>query len=685
MSVSADAKARGDAILANAGRMPNATKVKNKQPAAIQITAEQILRESKERQEAEIVPPKQKITDPEELAIYRLRKRKEFEDRIRMNRFNLGTWFKYAGWEESQRDFERARSVYERALDVDYRNQSMWLKYAEMEMRNKHINHARNVWDRAVTLMPRVDQFWYKYSYMEEMLGNVTGARQIFERWLEWQPDDNAFTSYVKLEERYHQLENARNVFERYLQCHQLPRAYIKYAKWEGRHSQVAQARAIYERALQELDESYLDEEFFLAFTKFEEIAKEKERARVVYKYALELLPKGQAQELYKAYVSFEKQYGDREGIEEVILSKRRFAYEKDLKSNSYTYDTWFDYVHLEENALPLNLDRVRDIYERAVANIPPAPQKTLWQRYVYLWINYALWEELEAKDIEKAREVYKAAIKLIPHKNFTFGKVWILWSHFEVRQGNLSGARKVFGECLGRCPKEKVFKAYIQLELKLGEVDRCRILYDKYLQWNPENCNAWIQFAELETSLGELERSRAIFEMAIGQPLLDMPEMLWKQYIDFEISLDEHERTRDLFERLLERTKHVKVWISFAQFEADVDSEESAINAAKVYERACEFMSGSSEVKEERVMLLESWLAHEKARGTESSVEKIQAKMPKRVKKRKPVHGEDGSEMGWEEYYDYIFPEDQRQMPSLKILEMAHKWNLNKKQKVEE
>ena len=141
----------------------------------MQITAEQILREARERQEDDnYTAPAQKITDPEELAVYRLKERKHFEDRLRMSKNAMGTWLKYAAFEEAQRDFERCRSVYERAVDIDHRNTTLWLKYAEMEMRNRHINHARNVWDRAVTLMPRVDQFWFKYIYMEEMLGNVT-------------------------------------------------------------------------------------------------------------------------------------------------------------------------------------------------------------------------------------------------------------------------------------------------------------------------------------------------------------------------------------------------------------------------------------------------------------------------------------------------------------------------------
>lgn len=45
--------------------------------------------------------------------------------------------------------------------------------------------------------------------------------------------------------------------------------------------------------------------------------------------------------------------------------------------------------------------------------------------------------------------------------------------------------------------------------------------------------------------------------------------------YIDFEIAEGEFERTRQLYERLLDRTKHLKVWISYAKFEASAIEEE--------------------------------------------------------------------------------------------------------------
>ena len=55
-------------------------------------------------------------------------------------------------------------------------------------------------------------------------------------------------------------------------------------------------------------------------------------------------------------------------------------------------------------------------------------------------------------------------------------------------------------------------------------------------------------KFAELETILGDPERARAVFELAITQQALDMPEVLWKTYIDFEVELGEIDNARNLY-----------------------------------------------------------------------------------------------------------------------------------------
>ena len=59
------------------------------------------------------------------------------------------------------------------------------------------------------------------------------------------------------------------------------------------------------------------------------------------------------------------------------------------------------------------------------------------------------------AEDPDRAREVYRACLKLLPHqRGFTFGKVWIMAAQFEVRQLRLDAARKILGMALGMCPK---------------------------------------------------------------------------------------------------------------------------------------------------------------------------------------------------------------------------------------
>uniref|UniRef100_A0A671LIT1 Crooked neck-like protein 1 n=1 Tax=Sinocyclocheilus anshuiensis TaxID=1608454 RepID=A0A671LIT1_9TELE len=642
-------------------RIPKVAKVKNKAPAEVQITAEQLLREAKER-ELELLPPppKQKITDAEELNDYKLKKRKGFEDNIRKNRTVISNWIKYAQWEESLKEVQRARSIYERALDVDHRNITLWLKYAEMEMKNRQVNHARNIWDRAITILPRVNQFWYKYTYMEEMLGNIAGCRQVFERWMEWEPEEQAWHSYINFELRYKEVDKSRIILngKALVMVHPEVKNWIKYAHFEEKHGYIARARKVFERAIEFFGEEHISESLSVAFARFEEKQKEFERVRVIYKYALDRIPKQQAQELFKNYTVFEKRFGDRRGIEDVIVSKRRFQYEEEVKASPHNYDAWFDYLRLVES--DTDADTVREVYERAIANIPPIQEKRHWRRYIYLWINYALYEELEVKDPERTRQVYQACLELIPHKKFTFAKIWLLYGQFEIRQKNLQNARRGLGTAIGKCPKNKLFKGYIELELQLREFDRCRKLYEKYLEFSPENCTTWIKFAELEAILGDTDRARAIFELAIGQPRLDMPEV---------------------------RTSHLSlftVWISYGQFELSIDSDDRIQRCRQIYEEANKSMQ-SCEEKEERLMLLESWRDFEDEFGSFANKERVQKLLPEKVKKRRKITAEDGSDAGWEEYYDYIFPEDAANQPNLKLLAMAKIWKKQQQHEDEE
>ena len=86
----------------------------------------------------------------------------------------------------------------------------------------------------------------------------------------------------------------------------------------------------------------------------------------------------------------------------------------------------------------------------------------------------------------------------------------------------------------LGKYPKNKLFKGYIDVELQLREFGRCRKFYEKFLEFGPENCTSWMKFAELETILGDVERHWAIYELAFSQLQSLMNDIQFGLYLSF-------------------------------------------------------------------------------------------------------------------------------------------------------
>ena len=300
-----------------------------------------------------------------------------------------------------------------------------------MELKNRNVQHSRNLFDRAVTLLPRVDQLWYKYVYLEELLQNVPGARQVFERWMQWEPDDKAWQAYIKMESRYNEFDRASAIYERWIAVRPDPRVWVKWGKFEEDRARLDKAREVFQTALEffgdDAEQVEKSQAVFSAFAKMETRLKEYERARVVYKvrcsssghlrylwvlqFALARIPRSKSAALYAAYTKFEKQHGTKSTLENTVLGRRRIQYEDELQHDGRNYDVWFDYTRLEEGAhwdlkdegstdeeLEAQIGRVREVYERAVAQVPPGGEKRHWRRYIFLWLNYALFEEIETK-----------------------------------------------------------------------------------------------------------------------------------------------------------------------------------------------------------------------------------------------------------------------------------------------
>ncbi|KAL6125772.1 hypothetical protein ACLB2K_073826 [Fragaria x ananassa] len=61
------------------------------------------------------------------------------------------------------------------------------------------------------------------------------------------------------------------------------------------------------------------------------------------------------------------------------------------------------------------------------MSNVPRTRNNQLWKGYIYMGINYAVYEELDAGDSERARLVYRHCIDVIPHEEFSFATIWLL------------------------------------------------------------------------------------------------------------------------------------------------------------------------------------------------------------------------------------------------------------------
>jgi hypothetical protein len=115
----------------------------------------------------------------------------------------------------------------------------------------------------------------------------------------QWEPNDKAWQSYIKLEERYNELDRASEIYERWIGCRPIPKNWVTWAKYEEERGRPDKAREVFQTALEffgdEEEQVEKAQQVFAAFARMETRLKEYERARVIYKFALARLPRSKS------------------------------------------------------------------------------------------------------------------------------------------------------------------------------------------------------------------------------------------------------------------------------------------------------------------------------------------------------------------------------------------------------
>ena len=139
---------------------------------------------------------------------------------------------------------------------------------------------------------------------------------------MEWEPSEDTWQAYIKMERRYGEINHARALYERFIQVYPSAVNYLKWARFEEEHANADNVLEVFRSAMEVFSGDFIDERIFIAFARYETRLKEYERARSIYKCALDLLPRSRSQDLYQAYTTFEKQFGNRDGIEDLLIGK---------------------------------------------------------------------------------------------------------------------------------------------------------------------------------------------------------------------------------------------------------------------------------------------------------------------------------------------------------------------------
>lgn len=687
-----------------------------------QLSVDNILNDVYARRKTPKSQTKVDILDIDELREYQGRKRTEFESYLKRNRLDMGQWLRYAAFEQEQHDMRRARSVFERALLVNATYVPLWIHYIDAELKSRYLNHARNLLDRAITTIPRVDKLWYKYLFLEESLENWEIVRSLYNKWCSLEPERGVWVSYVEFEMRQQNWNNVRGVYEKFVLVYPEAQTWLKWVDFESTYGSIESVRNLYSLAVDSLisydqvmdNQAEYEEgiiELVVRFAEWETTQQEYNRAKEIFHIALQKWP--HSQKLIHSQSAFERNFGNSSDIERSIINKRRISYENDLKEEKQNIYKWMQYLDLIIQYYPTD---TIDVFEMAVNTALPKQRITKdiqWERYIYLWIRYVTHVELESNKTDLCDTLYKRCLNdIIPHQKFTFSIIWIMYSEFAIRQDDITKARKILGRAIGLCPTDDIFRYYIQLETRLREFDRVRKIYEKYLQYAPDNINTWEEFAQLENNLGDEERARSVYEIALNIDTSTIPETtqldIIRNFIEFEVESQEYDNARNLYEAFLKKGNFSpNIWIAYATFECsaptteqiqelynknehsnddddssneDVDFTPTELNfnrARKIYERGLKYFKEIEDNKS-RYLLMEAYGEFEKVYGNDESRASLDSRKPRRVIQNRNEGGVQ------KEYVDYVFPEDSippQKANVSRMLALAQKWKKGESQ----
>lgn len=321
-------------------------------------------------------------------------------------------WVLFSRFYEDGGDLDSARSVYEKAVLVQYKTvpelAEVWCEFAELEIRHNHFRQALDVLARATRPPPK-----YKtVSFHDDTLPVQSRVFKSLKLW----------SFYVDLEESMGSLESTRAVYDHILDLKIAnPQIIVNYANYLEEQDYYEDSFKIYERGLELFKYPIAFELWNIYLTKFIKRygGTKLERARDLFEQAIEHCPAKYAKPIFLLYGKLEEDYG---------LAKHAMRiYDRATRAVGDADRLEMFQFYIAKATSAFGITSTREVYERAIEVLPDQQCKEICLEYA----------EMERKlgEIDRARAIYAHASQFCdPSANVPF---WQVWHDFEVQHGN--------------------------------------------------------------------------------------------------------------------------------------------------------------------------------------------------------------------------------------------------------
>jgi crooked neck len=155
---------------------------------------------------------------------------------------------------------------------------------------------------------------------------------------------------------------------------------------------------------------------------------------------------------------------------------------------------------------------------------------------------------ELKSRNVQHARNLFDRAVTLLPRVD----QLWYKYVFLEELLQNVPGARQVFERWMQWEPDDKAWQAYIKLEERYQELDRASAIYERWVAVRPEP-RVWVKWGKSEEERGKVDKAREVFQTALefygdDEEQLEKAQAVFNAFAKMEIRLKEYERARVIY-----------------------------------------------------------------------------------------------------------------------------------------